>query len=91
VASNLTDVVLFNIMLNASRTVDEARGVWEDMTSIAQLAPSTTSYNTLLRVLCAADRLGDAMLLLAEAESRALADERTYTRIISYLHHHGTL
>jgi pentatricopeptide repeat protein len=27
VASNATDVVLFNIMLNASRTVDEARAV----------------------------------------------------------------
>jgi len=88
VASNATDVVLFNIMLNASRTVDEARAVWDDMHS-ANLCPSSTSYNTLLRVLCGDERIHEAMQLLNEAEAATLADERTYTRIISYLHQRG--
>jgi len=89
VASNATDVVLFNIMLNASRTVDEARAVWHDMEHVANLTPSTASYNTMLRVLCEADRIDEAMQLLGEAEALGLADERSYTRIISVLHQRG--
>ena len=88
VASNTTDIVLFNIMLNATRTVVEARGVWNDMQS-AHLQPSTTSYNTLLRVLCENECIDEAMHVLQQAEAAALADERTYTRIINHLHHCG--
>jgi pentatricopeptide repeat protein len=89
VASNTTDVVLFNIMLNASRTVEEARKVWHDMECVANLAPSTTSYNTLLRVLCENERMDEGMQLLLEAETAGLADTRTYTRIIYFLHQRG--
>jgi len=88
VASNATDVVLFNIMLNATRTVSEARNIWRDMAS-ANLAPSTTSYNTLLRVLCENECIEEAMQVVQQAEAASLADERTYTRIIYHLHHRG--
>jgi len=83
-----TTCSLFDIMLNASRTVDEARAVWDDIHS-ANLCPSSTLYNTLLRVLCGDERIHAAMQLLNEAEAATLADECTYTRIISYLHQRG--
>ena len=89
VASNATDVVLFNIMLNASRSVEDARAVWHEMVSVVQLAPTSTSFNTFLRVLCENGRTNEAMQLLREAESADIADMRTYTRIISHLHERG--
>jgi pentatricopeptide repeat protein len=55
----------------------------------ASLTPSPASYNTMLRVLCEAERIDEAMQLLGEAEALGLADERSYTRIISFLHQRG--
>ena len=89
VASNATDVVLFNIMLNASRSIEDAHAVWHEMVSVAQLAPTSTSFNTFLRVLCENGRTNEAMQLLRQAESADIADTRTYTRIISHLHERG--
>eukprot|EP00960_Hanusia_phi_P060941 764675-Hanusia_phi.AAC.2 len=79
---NLVDVVTFNLVLNSSKTAEQARELWEKVKRI-DLLPDITSYKIFLKILCAHAHFQEAEEILQEVMERGMENNKIYTRLIS--------
>jgi len=78
----LVDTVTFNLVLNSSKTAEEAEETWRRL-QLIDLKPDVTSYKIFLKILCSHHKFQQAEEVMEEAMQKQLENNKIFTRLIS--------